>query len=59
MVASQDSAKRKTGEKKMTVTELLRHNFDKIFIELDPVKREGMMRVHLVRSPLWRSHVCE
>jgi hypothetical protein len=28
----------------MTVTELLHHTFDKIFIELDPVKREGMMR---------------
>jgi hypothetical protein len=28
----------------MTVPELLRHNFDEIFIELDPVKRERMMR---------------
>ncbi len=28
----------------MTVPELLHHNFDEIFIELDPVKRESMMR---------------
>jgi hypothetical protein len=34
-------AKRNEGEK-MTVAELMHHNFDKIFIELDPVKREAM-----------------
>src|ERR1700720_387237 len=33
----------KEGEK-MTVAELMHHNFDEIFIELDPVKREAMMR---------------
>jgi hypothetical protein len=55
MVASQESAKRKTGEKKMTVTELLRHNFDKIFIERDPVKREGMMRNVPHAATDWRA----
>ena len=29
----------------MTVAELMHHNFDEIFIELDPVKREAMMRI--------------
>jgi hypothetical protein len=33
-------AKRKRG-KKMTAAELMHHNFDEIFIELDPVKREA------------------
>jgi hypothetical protein len=36
-------AKRNNGEK-MTVAELMHRNFDEIFIELDPVKREAMMR---------------
>ena len=36
-------AKRKQGGN-MTAAELMHHNFDEIFIELDPVKREAMMR---------------
>jgi hypothetical protein len=36
-------AKRNKGEK-MTVPELMHHNFDETFIEIDPVKREAMMR---------------
>ena len=28
----------------MTVADLMHHNFDEIFIALDPVKREAMMR---------------
>ena len=39
-----DTGTEEHGEKKMTVVELMRHNFDEIFIELDPVKREDMMR---------------
>jgi hypothetical protein len=44
---------KKTGEKKMTVPGLLRYNFDKIFIELDPVKREGMMRNAYTEDCVW------
>ena len=47
-----DSAKRKM-EKKMTVAELLHHNFDEIFIELDPVKRESMMRDAYTEDCVW------
>src|ERR1700740_2689107 len=35
---------RENKEDRMTVAELMHHNFDEIFIELDPVKRETMMR---------------
>ena len=35
---------KRNKEEKMTVAELMHHNFDEIFIELDPVKREAMMR---------------
>jgi hypothetical protein len=35
---------RENKGEKMTAAELMRHNFDEIFIELDPVKREAMMR---------------
>jgi ketosteroid isomerase-like protein len=37
----------------MTVAELLRHNFDEIFIELDPVKRESMMRDAYTEDCVW------
>ena len=37
----------------MTVIELLRHNFDEIFIELDPVKRESMMRDAYTEDCVW------
>ena len=37
----------------MTVAELIRHNFDEIFIELDPVKREGMMRTAYTEDCVW------
>ena len=37
----------------MTVPELLRHNFDEIFIELDPVKRENMMRDTYTEDCVW------
>ena len=37
----------------MTVPELLRHNFDEIFIELDPVKRERMMRDTYTEDCVW------
>ena len=37
----------------MTVPELLRHNFDEIFIELDPVKRESMMRDAYTEDCVW------
>src|ERR1700722_16206898 len=47
-----DPAKR-SMEKKMTVPELLRHNFDEIFIELDPVKRESMMRDAYTEDCVW------
>jgi hypothetical protein len=46
------SAKRNKGEK-MTVAELMRNNFDKIFIELDPVKREAMMRNAYTEDCVW------
>jgi ketosteroid isomerase-like protein len=42
-----------TWRKKMTVVELLRHNFDEIFIELDPVKRESMMRDAYTEDCVW------
>src|SRR3984885_5432366 len=45
-------AKRNEGEK-MTVAELMHHNFDKIFIELDPVKREAMMRNAYTEDCVW------
>jgi len=35
------------------VPELLRHNFDEIFIELDPVKRENMMRDTYTEDCVW------
>ena len=37
----------------MTVAELMRHNFDQIFIELDPAKREGMMREVYTEDCVW------
>ena len=37
----------------MRVAELLRHNFDEIFIELDPVKRESMMRDAYTEDCVW------
>jgi hypothetical protein len=37
----------------MTVAELMRHNFDEIFIELDPVKRGGMMRTAYTEDCVW------
>ena len=37
----------------MTVAELMRHNFDEIFIELDPVKREAMMRDAYTEDCVW------
>ena len=37
----------------MTAAELMRHNFDKIFIELDPVKREAMMRNAYTEDCVW------
>ena len=37
----------------MTVAELMRHNFDEIFIELDPVKREDMMRNAYTEDCVW------
>ena len=40
-------------EEKMTVAELMHHNFDKIFIELDPVKREAMMRNAYTEDCVW------
>jgi hypothetical protein len=45
-------AKRNKGEK-MTVAELMHHNFDEIFIELDPVKREAMMRNTYREDSVW------
>ena len=42
-----------TWRKKMTAAELLRHNFDEIFIELDPVKRESMMRDAYTEDCVW------
>ena len=37
----------------MTVAELMHYNFDKIFIELDPVKREAMMRNTYTEDCVW------
>ena len=37
----------------MTVAELMHHNFDEIFIELDPVKREAMMRNAYTEDCVW------
>lgn len=37
----------------MTVEQLMRHNFDAIFIELDPVKRERMMREAYTEDCVW------
>jgi hypothetical protein len=45
-------AKRNKGEK-MTVTELMHHNFDEIFIEIDPEKREAMMRNAYTEDCVW------
>ena len=54
--------KRETGKMggNMTVAELMRNNFDAIFIELNPVKREAMMReaytedcVGYIRAAAW------
>ena len=45
-------AKRKQGGK-MTAAELMHHNFDEIFIELDPVKREAMMRNAYTEDCVW------
>jgi hypothetical protein len=45
-------AKRNEGEK-MTVAELMHHNLDKIFIELDPVKREAIMRNAYTEDCVW------
>src|ERR1700679_1312295 len=45
-------AKKNEGET-MTVAELMHQNFDKIFIELDPVKRESMMRDAYTEDCVW------
>ena len=45
-------ANRKKG-KKMTVAELMHHNFNEIFIELDPVKREAMIRNAYTEDCVW------
>jgi hypothetical protein len=37
----------------MTAAELMHHNFDEIFIELDPVKREAMMRDAYTEDCVW------
>ena len=37
----------------MTAAELMHHNFDEIFIELDPVKREAMMRNAYAEDCVW------
>jgi hypothetical protein len=37
----------------MTVAELMHHNFDEIFIELDPVRREAMMRKAYTEDCVW------
>ena len=37
----------------MTVPDLMRHNFDEIFIELDPAKRESMMREAYTEDCVW------
>ena len=46
-------AKRNKKGEKMTVAELMHHNFDEIFIELDPVKREAMMRDAYTEDCVW------
>jgi ketosteroid isomerase-like protein len=46
------TGKEKGGEK-MTAAELMHHNFDEIFIELDPVKREAMMRNAYTEDCVW------
>jgi SnoaL-like domain len=47
--------KGETGEMggNMTVAELMRNNFDAIFIELNPVKREAMMREAYTEDCVW------
>jgi hypothetical protein len=47
--------KRNTGKMggNMTVAELMRNNFDAIFIELNPVKREAMMREAYTEDCVW------
>ena len=47
------TGKEKTRGEKMTVAELMHHNFDEIFIELDPVKREAMMRKAYTDDCVW------
>src|SRR6202521_3520587 len=37
----------------MTVAELMHHNFDEIFIELDPVKREAMIHDAYKEDCVW------
>ena len=37
----------------MTAAELMHQNFDKIFIELDPVRREAMMRNAYTEDCVW------
>src|SRR5580704_3046194 len=46
------TGKEKGGEK-MTAAELMHHNFDEIFIELDPLKREAMMRNAYTEDCVW------
>src|SRR5260370_2698548 len=48
-------AKRKQAREgeNMTVAELMHHNFDEIFIELDPVKREAMIRNACKEDCVW------
>jgi hypothetical protein len=46
-------AKRNKKGEKMTVAELMHHNFDEIFIELDPVKREAMIRNAYTEDCVW------
>src|SRR3984957_5165365 len=44
---------RENEEEEMTAAELMRHNFDEVFIELDPVKREAMMRDAYTEDCVW------
>src|SRR5260370_4859706 len=44
---------RENKGEKMTAAELMHHNFDEIFIELDPVKREAMMRNAYTEDCVW------
>jgi len=46
-------SQRETRGEKMTAAELMHNNFDKIFIELDPVKREVMMRNAYTEDCVW------